>query len=74
MARSDLTSEREVKQARPAKCAYELCACVAEPGRKYCCDYCEAAAREEEIELQCDCKHGPCELTQKQPLGSKYLN
>jgi len=70
MERNVPTSEREVNQARLAKCAYELCACEAEPGSKYCCNYCEAAAREEEIEIQCDCKHAPCELTQKEPLGS----
>ena len=74
MAASDLTSEREVKQARPAKCAYELCACAAEPASKYCCDYCETAAREDEVELQCDCKHALCELTQKEPSGSMYRN
>jgi hypothetical protein len=69
MARNVPIPEREINQTRVAKCAFELCACAAEPGSEYCCNYCEAAALEKEVEIQCDCKHAPCELTQKEPLG-----
>jgi hypothetical protein len=44
------------------KCAYELCLCQVSTLKTYCSDYCSDAADQEEIELQCDCKHPPCAL------------
>jgi hypothetical protein len=58
----DQSGEREQSKSTVHKCAYELCACAVESGVKYCCLYCQDAAREKEIELQCDCKHALCAL------------
>jgi len=44
--------------AEPKKCAMEGCLCMAEPGKKYCSNYCEAAKGT--IKLQCDCGHDAC--------------
>jgi len=44
--------------AEPKKCAMEGCLCIAEPGKKYCSNYCEAAKGT--IKLQCDCGHDAC--------------
>ncbi len=44
------------------KCAYELCECQVSTLETYCSDYCSDADDQQEIELQCDCKHPPCAL------------
>jgi len=44
------------------KCAYELCECQVSTLNTYCSDYCSDADDEQEVELQCDCKHPPCAL------------
>lgn len=44
------------------KCAYELCECQVSTLNTYCSDYCSDADDEQEIELQCDCKHASCAL------------
>ena len=44
------------------KCAYELCECQVSTLKVYCSDYCSDADDEQEIEVQCDCKHAPCAL------------
>ncbi len=62
VARNDPTPERDLDQTTGVKCAYGLCECVVEPGDKYCSNYCEDAAREREVEIQCDCKHPSCAL------------
>lgn len=62
MAWNDPTSDRETSEPAKVKCAYECCVCAVEPGHKYCCNYCEYAAIDKEIEIQCDCKHSPCAL------------
>jgi len=44
------------------RCAYQRCECLVQSADKYCSDYCSEAAAEDEIEIQCDCKHAPCAL------------
>jgi len=44
------------------KCAYEQCQSSVSSLEEYCSDYCSEADDEEEVELQCDCKHPPCAL------------
>lgn len=44
--------------AEAKKCAMEGCLCMAPPGQKYCCAYCEAARKA--IKLSCDCGHPEC--------------
>lgn len=62
IVRDEPTSERNVDRTTQVKCAYELCVCKVEPEDKYCSNYCRDAARESEVEIQCDCKHPPCAL------------
>lgn len=58
----DQREERDPSTVTLHKCGYEMCECAVEPGARYCCLYCQDAAREKEIELQYDCKHPPCAL------------
>jgi len=44
------------------KCAYPQCECQISTLDTYCSDYCSDADDEQEIEVQCDCKHDPCAL------------
>ena len=50
------------------KCAYEQCRCQVSTVETYCSDYCSDADDEQEVEIQCDCKHAPCSLTKGDPL------
>jgi hypothetical protein len=50
------------------KCAYEQCRCYVSDLNTYCSDYCSDADDAEEVEIQCDCKHAPCALTEGDPL------
>jgi hypothetical protein len=50
------------------KCAYEQCHCYVSDLNTYCSDYCSDADDAEEVEIQCDCKHAPCALTEGDPL------
>lgn len=52
------------------KCAYELCECQVSTLKTYCSDYCSDADDQEEVELQCDCKHAPCALGDSDLLPS----
>lgn len=45
------------------KCAYEQCECQVSTLNTYCSDYCSDADDAQEVELQCDCKHAPCALS-----------
>ena len=40
------------------KCAHPSCKCLAKDGKKYCSNYCEAAAKT--TELMCGCGHEAC--------------
>jgi hypothetical protein len=44
------------------KCAYEQCECLVSSLETYCSEYCSNADGEQEVEVQCDCKHSPCTL------------
>jgi hypothetical protein len=44
------------------KCAYSQCECQISTLETYCSDYCSDADDQEEVEVQCDCKHPPCAL------------
>ena len=48
--------------ANDKKCGYTQCLCTVSGDEHYCSDYCKDAQSEKEIEIQCDCKHAPCEL------------
>jgi hypothetical protein len=50
------------------KCAYAQCECQVSTLETYCSDYCSDADDDQEIEIQCDCKHAPCSLTEGDPL------
>jgi hypothetical protein len=50
------------------KCAYEQCECQVSTLATYCSDYCMYADDLEEIELECDCKHTACSLTDRERL------
>jgi hypothetical protein len=45
------------------KCSYEYCDCLISTLETHCSEYCADAEREELIEVQCDCKHAACALT-----------
>jgi len=45
------------------KCAYAQCNCQVSTLKTYCSDYCSDADDQQEVELQCDCKHAPCTIT-----------
>jgi metallothionein len=44
------------------KCAHSECRCMVSREEKYCSDYCKDAQDVGDTEIQCDCKHPPCEL------------
>jgi hypothetical protein len=44
------------------KCEYTQCQCTVTAKEKFCSDYCKDAHGENEVEIQCDCKHAPCAL------------
>jgi len=44
--------------AESKKCAMQGCLCMAQPGKKYCSNYCEGAKGT--IKLECDCGHPEC--------------
>jgi hypothetical protein len=46
------------------KCAHEQCECQVSTLEMYCSDYCSDADDAKEVEVQCDCKHAPCSLTE----------
>ena len=50
------------------KCAYDQCECQVSSLETYCSDYCSDADDAEETEIECDCKHAPCSLTEGDPL------
>ena len=50
------------------KCAYKQCECQVSTLETYCSDYCSDADDVQEVEVQCDCKHSPCSLTEGDPL------
>jgi hypothetical protein len=45
------------------KCAYLACCCQIPAFEKYCSDYCTEASEIGEVEIECECGHGECELT-----------
>jgi len=50
------------------KCAYEQCECQVSTLEIYCSYYCSDADDQQEVELQCDCKHDPCALPEAENL------
>jgi len=50
------------------KCAYSQCECQVSSLETYCSDYCSDADDAEETEIECDCKHAPCSLTEVDSL------
>ena len=52
------------------KCGFEMCECQVSTLNTYCSDYCSDADDEQEVELQCDCKHAPCALPGGQGLAA----
>jgi hypothetical protein len=44
------------------RCAHIPCQCAVPTGEKYCGQACEEAGSEE-VEIACQCDHGPCPLT-----------
>lgn len=44
------------------KCNYTPCLCEVAAFEEYCSGYCSDAAKDHEVEIQCDCKHPPCAL------------
>jgi hypothetical protein len=52
------------------KCAYEQCECQVSTLNTYCSEYCLYADDEQEVELQCDCKHAPCALSDGDGLAA----
>ena len=50
------------------KCAHEQCRCYVLALETYCSDYCSDADDAGEVEIQCDCKHAPCSMTEGNPL------
>ena len=50
------------------KCANDLCECQVSSLGTYCSDYCSDADDAKEMEIECDCKHAPCSLTEGDPL------
>lgn len=60
----DKSQQEEKQMSAPGnrKCAYTSCQCVVYEPQRYCSDYCSDADDVKETEIQCDCKHSPCEL------------
>ena len=52
------------------KCKHEQCQCQVSTLKTYCSDYCSDADDAQEVEIQCDCKHAPCALTEGDPLNT----
>ena len=50
------------------KCAHDQCECQVSTLETYCSDYCSDADDAQDVEIQCDCKHAPCSLTEGDPL------
>ena len=46
------------------KCAHEQCECQVSTLETYCSDYCSDSDDAQDVEIQCDCKHAPCSLTE----------
>jgi hypothetical protein len=46
----------------PTKCAHLPCKCTTPSGEKYCGQVCKEAGSNE-VEIACQCDHGPCPLT-----------
>lgn len=44
------------------KCAHLPCRCVVQSDEKYCGQACKEAGSSE-VEIACQCDHGPCPLT-----------
>lgn len=44
------------------KCGHLPCRCLVEAGDKYCGQPCKEAGSKE-VEIACQCDHGPCPLT-----------
>jgi hypothetical protein len=42
------------------KCAHGPCDCLAEPGSKYCSEYCKNAEDSRVMEIGCGCEHDGC--------------
>jgi len=42
------------------KCAHSPCDCQAEPGSKYCSEYCAEAEKSHVMEIGCGCRHTDC--------------
>lgn len=54
------------------KCAYEQCECQVSTLETYCSDYCLDADDASEVEIQCDCKHAPCSMTEGDLLYTTF--
>jgi hypothetical protein len=50
------------------KCLNAGCECQVSTLETYCSDYCSDAEDADEVEVQCDCKHAPCSITEGDPL------
>jgi hypothetical protein len=48
--------------SEPSKCAHIPCRCAATAGEKFCGQVCKEAGSED-VEIACQCDHGPCPLT-----------
>jgi hypothetical protein len=44
--------------SEPKKCAHDACSCMAQPGSKYCSNFCEGSKGL--TTLKCDCGHDAC--------------
>jgi hypothetical protein len=53
-----------MKTHEPAKCVHLPCRCSVQAGDKYCSPSCKEAGSED-VEIACQCDHGPCPLTVK---------
>ena len=51
-----------IDMAGQQRYGYARCECQVSTQETYCSDYFSDADDEQEIEVQCDCKHSPCEL------------
>jgi len=63
--RNDTIFEKEnltMTTNEQVKCAHLPCLCLAQAGDKYCGQSCKDAGSNE-VEIACECDHGPCPLT-----------
>jgi hypothetical protein len=51
-----------MKTNEQAKCAHLPCRCSVQSGEKYCSPACKEAGSKD-VEIACQCDHGPCPLT-----------